>query len=131
MANLTLEFDMKSRFNLKTCEAVQTFRTKNCLVTFGTTNQQTTTNCDNKQCQITTWFEHFHRTAMMRSDLSTFLPTLGLLGAVLKKIRLTTLPYEPVALYREQCLGQCTGHVDVRLHPLGTTQNGMQLQSIV
>ena len=27
---------------------------------------------------------------MMRSDLSTFLPTLGLLGAVLKKIRLRT-----------------------------------------
>ena len=29
-------------------------------------------------------------TVMMRSDLSTFLPTLGLLGAVLKKIRLRT-----------------------------------------
>ena len=29
-------------------------------------------------------------TVMMRSDLSTFLPTLGLLGAILKKIRLRT-----------------------------------------
>ena len=31
---------------------------------------------------------NFDHTVMMRSDLSTFLPTLGLLGAVLKKIRL-------------------------------------------
>ena len=33
---------------------------------------------------------NFDHTVMMRSDLSTFLPTLGLLGAVLKKIRLRT-----------------------------------------
>ena len=33
---------------------------------------------------------NFDHTVMMGSDLSTFLPTLGLLGAVLKKIRLRT-----------------------------------------
>ena len=31
--------------------------TKTCLKTFGTTNQQTTTNCGNKQHQITMWFD--------------------------------------------------------------------------
>ena len=54
---------------------------------FGTTKQQNTIFSRNKQHKITTWF-YIQNVAMMRSDLSTFLPTLGLLGAVLKKIRL-------------------------------------------
>ena len=49
----------KSRFNLKTCEAFQTFSTKKCLkivlVRFGTTKQQNTIFSCNKQHKITTW----------------------------------------------------------------------------
>ena len=108
----------KSRFNLKTCKAFQTFSTKNgkktCLVTFGTTKQQNTIFSCNKQHKnnnVVLLSENFDHTAMMRSALSTFLPTLGLIGAVLKKIRLKThKKHQKTQKIYSKDLWHCKGH---------------------